>query len=83
MVTKRQLGGSALKGQRMFHVEKRVCGKPQRPDFSVLQVPEEGSDGLLLPLTALKPGLLCLLVDPEEEAEAEVLQPAQALHGVG
>lgn len=28
---------------------------------------------LLLSLTPLQPGLLCLLVDPEEEAEAEVL----------
>lgn len=28
---------------------------------------------LLSSLTPLKPGLLCLLVDPEEEAEAEVL----------
>ena len=38
---------------------------------------------LVLSLTPLQPGLLCLLVDPEEEAEAEVLQPAQTLHGLG
>lgn len=39
----------------------------------MLQGPEEGSDAQLLSLTPLKPGLLHLLVDPEEEAEAEVL----------
>lgn len=38
---------------------------------------------LLLPLTPLKPGLLFLPVDPEQEAEAELLQPAHPLHGLG
>lgn len=35
-----------------------------------------------LSLTALQPGLLHLLVDPEEETKAEVLQASQALHGL-
>lgn len=33
----------------------------------------EGSDMLFVSLTTLKSGLLYLLVDPEEEEEAEVL----------
>lgn len=41
--------------------------------FSMLESFGEGSDMLFVSLTPLKPSLLYLLVDPEEEEETEVL----------
>jgi hypothetical protein len=61
-----------LKEQKHFR-QKIKCVRSPHSRFSVLEGPEQGSDMLFLSLTPLKPGLLCLLMDPEEEAEAEVL----------
>lgn len=38
---------------------------------------------LFVSLTPLKSGLLYLLVDPEEEEEAEILELAQPVHRLG
>jgi hypothetical protein len=50
-----------------------VCEKLPQQIFSAGEFWGKGSGMLSLSLTPLKPGLLYLLVDPEEEEEAEVL----------